>query len=484
MTIEKLLGDDRKLRKAVWLFLAASLAVRLALSARFFGFLTGDDVEILETGLRWSLHLPYAPWEIRNTLLPALLVAPMGMLGKVLGIDSPMLLAWLSTLPFALLSTLNIYLAYRLVLVLGGERLAAVFASLLLGTHWVAVGYGSTVYPRTAATTCVLAAVLSAASASGRIRHRLGAGALLALAFAFRYSEVIFLVPLILLASRTGPPEARLRSCAEVGAGFAVGTLLFVGLADFVEWGAPFASLKAFFDYTLVERKASSVRVNEPMYWYLWRAHRWIPPAIVVGIGYFRRARVPGALSTLVLVPLVALSLIHHKELRYLQGVLPFACAIGGFCLAGLWRAGWRRVVVGLLAVTVGWSAINLRFLERKSMAAVEAARYLANAQDGHRRLALQQPWAFGDRLFLPAAVAVRELSMELGAAEIRQEAAGLDTVGLYSDAITPDVAEALEGAGFCPEKHFAWGRSRQVSIYSTCPKAESRRASSGSPSR
>ena len=100
MTIEKLLGDDRHFRRIAWLFLAVSLGVRLALAARFFGFLTGDDVEILETGLSWALHLDYAPWEIRNTLLPTLLVAPMGMLGKSLGIDSPILLSWLSTVPF------------------------------------------------------------------------------------------------------------------------------------------------------------------------------------------------------------------------------------------------------------------------------------------------------------------------------------------------------------------------------------------------
>ena len=341
MTIEKLLGDDRNLRKAAWLFLAVSLGVRLALSARFFGFVTGDDVEILETGLRWALHLSYVPWEIRNTLLPALLVAPMGMLGKSLGIASPMLLAWLSTVPFAVLSTLNIFLTYRLVLAVGGDRLAAVFGSFLQGTHWVAIGYGSTVYPRTVATTCVLIAVLWAASATRIIWGRLGAGALVALAFAFRYSEVIFLLPLIFMASRKGAPGERLRCATQIGAGFAVGTLLFVGLADFLEWGAPFASLKAFFDYTLVERKASALMVNEPVSWYLWRAHRWIPPAAVAGLWYFRRARVPVALSAFVLFPLVALSLIHHKELRYLQGVLPFACALGGFFLPCIWRAGW-----------------------------------------------------------------------------------------------------------------------------------------------
>lgn len=476
MAIEGLLGDDRQFRRAAWLLLATSLAVRLWLSAHFFGFLTGDDVEILETGLRWTFDLGYRPWEIRNTLLPALLVAPMGGLGKGLGLDSPMLLAWLSTVPFALLSTLNVYLLFRLVRQLGGDRFAAVLASLLLGTHWVAVGYGSTVYPRTPATTCILIAALWALSPFRTAASRLGAGALVALGFAFRYSEGIFLLPLLLLASRQGGSRERLRSAAQVAAGFAFGTLLFVGLADLLEWGAPFASLQAFFEYTLVERKASALVVNQSWYWFLWRAPHWIPPAAFCGLWYFHRARVPRELAQFVLLPLVALSLVHHKELRYLQGILPFACAIGGLGLAGLWRAGWRRVVMALLAVTVGWSAVHLRFLEKKSMAAVEAAQYLISATPGLRQVALQQPWAFGDRLLLPATVGVRELPIDLRAQDISRATAGVDAVALYSDLITIELAHSLAKSGFCPERRFAWGRSREVSIYSVCPRAESLR--------
>lgn len=471
MSIDEILSDARLFRRAVWLFLAVSLGIRLWLAAHFFGFLTGDDVEILEAGLRSVLHLTFVPWEIRNTLLPALLVAPMGILGKGLGIGSPMQLAWLSTVPFALLSTVNISLTYRLVLAVGGEKAAALLGSFLLGIHWLAVGYGSTVYPRTAATTCILVAAVWAARPSQTPATCLGAGALSALAFSLRYSEVIFLLPLILLASREGSPGKRLRSAAVAGAGFVLGTLLFVGLADLVEWGAPFASLKAFFEYTLVERRASALVVNQPVYWYLWRAHRWIPPAAVVGLWYFRRARVPSALTVFVVVPLVALSLIHHKELRYLQGILPFACAIGGICLAGWWRDGGRKVVVALLVLTMGWSVVNIRFLEKKSMAAVQAAQYLASSRTAYRRIAIQQPWAYGDQLFFPAAVGVMELPMDLRAESISKDVDGLEAVALYSDLVTVGISEALASAGFCPDRRFAWGRSRQVSLFVACPQ-------------
>src|SRR6266851_5196230 len=62
----------------LWLagLLVATTLLRLALGWRYFGFLSGDDVEILETGWR-TLGLHYTPWEIRNTLLPDLLVRPL-----------------------------------------------------------------------------------------------------------------------------------------------------------------------------------------------------------------------------------------------------------------------------------------------------------------------------------------------------------------------------------------------------------------------
>ena len=129
-----------------------------------------------------------------------------------------------------------------------------------------------------------------ATSPSRKIWSRLGAGALAALAFAFRYSEAIFLAPLLLLASRQETHRERLRNALHVGAGFAVGSLLFVGLADPCEW-ALFASLRAFFEYTLVESKASALVVSQPPYWYLWRAHRWIPPAALAGLWFLRRVK-------------------------------------------------------------------------------------------------------------------------------------------------------------------------------------------------
>lgn len=469
--------SERGFRWAAGLFLAGSLAVRLALAAAYPGFLTGDDVEILETGFRSVLSLGYVPWEIRNTLLPTLLVAPMGWLGTNCGVSSPLSLAILATVPFALLSTLNLFLVYRVALRFGAGRLGAALAALLLGTHWIAVGYGSTVYPRTAAATCILLAILCLRNDRAANARLLGAGALAALAFAFRYSEIVFLPPLLLLAAADGTSARRIRRLALIVAGFAAGMLLFVGLWDLWEWGAPFASLRAFYDYTLVERKASTLVEHQPLYWYLWRSLHWLAPAAMVGIWQaLRRSQASRPLALFIALPLLGLSAIHHKELRYLQALLPFVCAAGGLGLEVFWRAGWRRVVVALLALTVGWSGIHLRFLEKKSMAAVEAAQYLVSVRPGLRQIAVQQPWAFGDRLLFAAPVGVKELPIDLRAQDIDRATAAMEAVALYSDLVTADIADALARSGFCLERRFAEGRSREVSIYSACTSVESLR--------
>ena len=45
-------------------------AVQLWLAHRYFGFLTGDEVEVLGEAFRRARGFPYKPWEIRNLLVP------------------------------------------------------------------------------------------------------------------------------------------------------------------------------------------------------------------------------------------------------------------------------------------------------------------------------------------------------------------------------------------------------------------------------
>jgi hypothetical protein len=72
--------DDAAAGKAWRWFLPALLgstaALKLFLAWRFPAFLTGDDVEIVETAAKYAIGLDYHPWAIRSLFHPLVLAFP------------------------------------------------------------------------------------------------------------------------------------------------------------------------------------------------------------------------------------------------------------------------------------------------------------------------------------------------------------------------------------------------------------------------
>lgn len=445
--------------------------VRLLLGFVFFGFHTGDDVEILQEGFLRALGWPYQPWEIRNLLVSDLLVGPVLALAAGLGIRSTQTLVWLSTLPFVLLASANVWLVYRLARRWLASEQPALLAAGLYAFHWLPLGYGSTVYPRTASTTCVLLAALLAGKKRTACWEAALAGGLIALAWAIRYSEAVFLLPLLaslwLREERWG---ARVRCSAALLLGFAAGSLLTVGLEDWLTWGKPFASLLAFARYTLVERRASGLEPDQPWFWYLWRLPKWLPLTVLPFL--WRARKVPGSLTPAlyVLLPLVALSVIHHKLLRYLQGIIPFLILLAA---AGAWSywvtgtRGRRRLVALLVSLSLLVGAGGLTFLAKKSMAAVVAAQRLA-ASSPRGTLCLSQVWAYGGSLYLGSDATLRDLPYPLSAEALDRDAAQCVVVALYQEdhRRDPRIPAVLERHGYTPFGDFRWGRSKPVLVF------------------
>jgi hypothetical protein len=461
-----------------WLWLAALAALvvlRSALGAAIPGFLTGDDVEILEQGFRRVFGLEVAVWEIRNTLLADLLVAPALTIAAVSGVEAPRWLCQAATAPFTLLSAVSVALLGRIVLAWSRDRAVAALAALLFALHWMPFGYAGTVYPRTASTTCVLGA-LALITLRPSAARSFGAGALAALAFAFRYSEAVFL-PVVLaaaLAPRAGEEgsSARWRRAAAVVAGFAVGTAVFVGYHDLRVWGRPFASLAEFAHYTLVERRASSFESDQSWYWYLRRLPRWLDPAaLVLVIVAIRRRALPMAWVAAG-IPLVSLSIVHHKQLRYLQGVVPFVCALAAAGALHLWRSGRRRTAAALALASLLLSLAPLRFLTRKSAPAVAAATAMAS-DPGVRVVALEQAWAHGGRIFLGPRIEPRDLGYSPTASGLERAIDGTDRVALYARSLSGDpvLGSILVRRGFREESRYPGPPGRTVVVFERCPR-------------
>ncbi|MEA2599088.1 MAG: mannosyltransferase 3 [Acidobacteriota bacterium] len=446
--------------------LGAATLVRLSLGYIFFGFHTGDDVEILQEGFLRALGWPYRPWEIRNLLVPDALVAPAVWLASALGVTSTRTLVWLASLPFVLLASVNVLLVFLLARRWLEREGPALLAAALYACHWIPLGYGSTVYPRTVSTTCILlAALLLGERDGGRWREAL-AGGVLAVAFAVRYSEGIFLLPaFVALWLRGGSVPRRIGRCAVLLGGFLAFALLTVGLVDGLTWGHPFSSLAAFTRYTLVDRRSSSLVVSQPWYWFFWRLPKWLPITLLPFL--WRARRVPGAAraALFLVLPLLALSGIHHKELRYLQGILPFVALLAAAGAWSWWESGRKRLTVAFCALSLLLGLKGIGFLRDKSMAAVQASQALAKVAQ-HQSVALSQAWAYGGNLYLRPAVSVFDLPVT--EKDLRSVLGKVQWVALYEKDLrsSPELGALLKQRGFVAGGEHRWGRSRPVILF------------------
>ena len=276
--------------------------------------------------------------------------------------------------------------------------------------HWLPLAFGSTVYPRTVSTTLVLGAVLALSRVGRHATRGVVAGTLVALACSVRYSEGMYLLPVGMVALMSAENRGgSLRRVLGMFGGFATGAAVASGLVDAITWGDPLASLDALARFMLLGESAAGLSTQPPAllpsggFSSGWR-RRCCPPWLSRWVS--RRARPAWAF---IAVPLVILSLVHHKELRYLQGAIPFLAILGAAGFAVM-RSRWRPVAATtLLALTlvleVLWCAGRRRQVDGGS------DRGVAMASDPSVKVvALSQAWAYGDRLYFGNGVEVRDL--------------------------------------------------------------------------
>ncbi|MEA2238496.1 MAG: mannosyltransferase 3 [Thermoanaerobaculia bacterium] len=444
------------MRKALAAIITAVAIAQLWLAHRYFGFMTGDDVEVLSEAFRRARGLDYQPWDIRNLFVPDVVVAPVVWIASHLGIDDVRMLVFVSSLPFIALTSLTIWLVYRLTMRWCDDERAALVAALLFAAHWIPLGFGSTVYPRTLAAACVVAAALIVE------RWPFVAGALIGVAFADRFSEIVFLAPLGMTVILSRPPALRvlrrLRMTGWVFLGFLASITLTVGLYDWLTWGAPFRTFLRFAHLTLVAPDfASRVKYQAP-WWYIANLVRWCSPLLLPLLWYARRSRA----IWFVIIPLLAFSAVKHKELRYLQVLIPFLMIAAAIGFASLYRQH-RRVAISLVAISAIWGLYGMRYFARKSQPAVEAAQWLAANRDVHS-VAVSQLWAYGDKLYFGDRIGQSDLGTPPDGLKDHVSA---DAVGLYeTDLDVPARLDRLRALGYAPVRTFRDGPARAVVVF------------------
>ncbi len=422
---------------------------------RYFGFLTGDDVEILAEAFRAALGFKYRAWDIRCLFVPDVFVAPFVWLGSGVTSDVRALVVW-ATIPSILACAASAWLVHRLAMHWTAELRVARAAAVLFALHWIPLGFASTVYPRTMATTAILAAVYVLV-VWGRVPWL--AGVLCALAFADRFSEAVFLIPLLLIARRRA---------VAVLAGFAAAVIVMVGFYDYVAWGEWFGSLRRFAALTLVKSDfASRVKHQSPL-WYVVNIARWFSPALLPFLWTARKHPAARVCAALVLIPLLALSAIQHKELRYLETLIPYAMIVAAIGFGGMSR---RRPAMALMILGVLWNLHPVRFVTTKSMPAARAAQILG-ADPSVNGVTMSQLWAYGDRLYFGDRMSVLDIGTP--PRDLASAIRYVDAVCLYESDLTPEMTATLQQGGFAARQTLRDGRARSVIVFRRVSRSSS----------
>lgn len=329
-----------------------------------------------------------------------LVVYPAQRFAAWIGASSPETLVFSGRAAVAVLSTITIPLTWMAArrLAPADPRLAAL-AVLFLVINKLQMSFGSSELPRPVSTVFVVASFL--VLLRGHLLASAAAGALLGIAAAFQFSEVVFLPAAIL----TLHSERRLVHAAVL-LGVAGLTLLGItAVADALYWGSPLASIAAIIDYTLVRGESS--RGYQPPWEYARAVPAWTT-VLFAGLAVAGSGR-RHADTWWTWTPLVLLSVLPHKESRYLIPIIPFfSIAVArGFLRSADWirqsarAAGWRRwgrdlfapaLLLAVLHEAGGWRLI-------RSNEGIRLSRYITASGSGG--VAAQEIWRLGGRPYL-----------------------------------------------------------------------------------
>jgi Alg9-like mannosyltransferase family len=442
-------------------------ALKLWLIWRYPGFLTGDDLEIVAAAAKVAVGLDYSPGAIRSLFHPWGFVLPIVETGVRLGLRHPHWVTFLACVPTVLFSTLSLFLVHRIARHLGLSIPAARAATFLFAFGWLPLTYGATPYPRPISTCLLLGAFLLVQRSDRSGKAEALAGILAAAAFAVRWSEGVFLVPLLVYSAARGPRKGR-AALALLG-GFAIGVLVFVGVFDAATWGSPFASLRTFVEVGGSDPTFGGAR-RRAWFWYGTMLLQWAGPILVLLAGVAapdRRARVPLAFTISLILMLSASPM---KQMRYLQICVPFLAIAAGI--------GWERLRAVRYGRALSWALLlaavalglerSVYILRSKSASAVAAAQYIASVHPPLRTVVLEQAWAYADRLYLGNSVEIRDLAPQrpLRIRPVLAAAEGADVLALYEADVSPELLRALASRGFLACAAFRRDGSRPVRVF------------------
>jgi phosphatidylinositol glycan class B len=362
-----------------WVAAPVLLAAVIRIVPAVFGSSTywGDEVyQVLEPGHRIVFGDGYVAWEYvrgaRSWFLPGV-VAGLFRGMDLIGIHDPGNRISVVRGLFAVLSVASVYAAYRLARAWGASRPSASFGAMVLAVVVPSAVVGSHTLTEVPAATLVAFGALLTLTGEGRARRLVGAS-LLGMSILVRLLSALapIGVVLLLLARR------QYRQAAEVTGVLLVWTFLF-GLLDRLTWGAWFESARVYVPFN-IEHGAEFGRSGTLALFKWFGTGTGGLLALTILVLLVLGAKRGAGLAAIAALTLVALSASPHKELRFIEPVMPLLAAVTALGFEEMRRRLTRRpaapgrrltrrlaapgllVIAALVVVALGMRLPNMQF--------------------------------------------------------------------------------------------------------------------------
>lgn len=312
-----------KVLRIIIIAISISIIIKVLNSYFYFGFFSGDDVEIHEMTFSHLYNWDWQAWNMRNAIFPMIFIYPIQVALFSFGINDPAILIFAGRLIVVIFSVFNLLLIYKIATHLFKSVPIGILSVCFLALSKLHTTFASSELPRTVSSTFILLCLWFILLGKEKSIFIPAASVSLAIGAALRYGEIIFLVPALLYLAF----ERRFRQAFVLAFSFIVAFVLIIGLSDKLYWGEPFYSLRHIIDYTLIKKMSS--RGYEPFYYYIINVGKWCN-FFFIGLALFSLKLKKNKMVIWVFIPLTILSFLPHKEPRYLVPVIPFFAIMAG----------------------------------------------------------------------------------------------------------------------------------------------------------
>jgi hypothetical protein len=310
------IGHSQACRIAL-IIIGASILIKILNAYFYFGFFSGDDVEVQEMSLTHLFQWSWRASELRSPFYPMVFIYPVQAALFALGVQEPFWLIFSGRLVVIVFSGANLWLVYKIAARLFQSRAIGLLSLLFLSLSKLHTTFASSELPRTVASFFILLCFWFLLSQRRQNVFVCLAGISLGVAAAIRFSEILYLVPAFLYLIL----EKRWKQAGLMVFVFGAVFLFIIGLGDWLYWGIPLFSLKNIVDFTLVNKLSS--RGYEPIYYYALSIGLW-SDFFTIGLAMLSLKWNPWRLYVWVFSPVIILSFLPHKEPRYLVPAIPF----------------------------------------------------------------------------------------------------------------------------------------------------------------